>query len=99
MGCFIESNKNSIMESLPEIDILIGNKDKSNIVYLLNEYFKNKKKINDTYLIFDDVFENMVIDSYNEHTRAFVKVQDGCENFCSYCIIPKVRGKCRSKKL
>ena len=99
MGCFIESNKNSIMEDLPEIDILIGNKDKSNIVNLLNEYFENKKKINDTYLIFDDVFENMVIDSYNEHTRAFVKVQDGCENFCSYCIIPKVRGKCRSKKL
>jgi threonylcarbamoyladenosine tRNA methylthiotransferase MtaB len=48
---------------------------------------------------FDSNFEDMYIEKFNTRTRAFVKVQDGCENFCSYCIIPKVRGKCRSKKL
>lgn len=99
MGCFIEANKDAILENMPEIDIAIGNKDKSKIVSLLDEFFENKKKIDDTYAELDDTFEDMYIDDYNSRTRAFVKIQDGCENFCSYCIIPKVRGKCRSKRL
>ena len=97
MGCFIEYNKDKIEELMPEIDIIIGNKDKNKIVDLINEFFKNKKKINDLDNNFDDYFEDMFIDTFNTRTRAFVKIQDGCENFCSYCIIPKVRGKCRSK--
>ena len=97
MGCFIEYNKDKIEELMPEIDIIIGNKDKNKIVDLINDYFKNKKKINDLDNSFDDYFEDMFIDTFNTRTRAFVKIQDGCENFCSYCIIPKVRGKCRSK--
>lgn len=99
MGCFIESNKDKIMTDMEEIDIAIGNKDKSKIIDLIEKFFKNKTKIDDTYAYLDDNFEDMYIDSYNSRTRAFVKVQDGCENFCSYCIIPKVRGKCRSKKI
>ena len=99
MGCFIEANKSKILEEMPEIDIVLGNKDKSKIIDLINEYFKEKNKIDDTYEELDDVFEDMFIENYNTRTRAFVKVQDGCENFCSYCIIPRVRGKCRSKKL
>lgn len=99
MGCFIEANKDAILENMPEIDIAIGNKDKSKIVSLLDEFFENKKKIDDTYAELDDTFEDMYMDDYNSRTRAFVKIQDGCENFCSYCIIPKVRGKCRSKRL
>ena len=97
MGCFVEYNKDKIEELMPEIDIIIGNKDKNKIVDLINEFFKNKKKINDLDNNFDDYFEDMFIDTFNTRTRAFVKIQDGCENFCSYCIIPKVRGKCRSK--
>lgn len=97
MGCFIEYNKDKIEELMPEIDIIIGNKDKNKIVDLINEFFKNMKKINDLDNNFDDYFEDMFIDTFNTRTRAFVKIQDGCENFCSYCIIPKVRGKCRSK--
>ena len=97
MGCFIEYNKDKIEELMPEIDIIIGNTDKKNIVKLIKDFFKNKKKINDLKEDFDDYFEDMFIDSFNTRTRAFVKIQDGCENFCSYCIIPKVRGKCRSK--
>ena len=98
VGCFIEYNKDKIEELMPEIDIIIGNKDKNKIVDLINEFFKNKEKIKDLYDDFDSSFEDMYIDSFNTRTRAFVKIQDGCENFCSYCVIPRVRGKCRSKK-
>ena len=96
MGCFIESHKDDI---IPEIDVVIGNKDKSKIVELVEEYFKAHKKIN--HIISDDVtdFEDMEIKKFGDRTRAFIKIQDGCENFCTYCIIPHVRGKCRSKKL
>ena len=97
LGCFIEYNKKTIEELMPEIDIIIGNKDKSIIVDLIKDYMINHKKINDLKDNFDESFEDMFIDNYNTRTRAFVKIQDGCENFCSYCIIPKVRGKCRSK--
>ena len=99
MGCFIEYNKDKIEELMPEIDIIIGNKNKKEIVRLINDFFENKSKINVLEDGFDNKFEDMFIDTYNTRTRAFVKVQDGCENFCSYCIIPKVRGKCRSKDL
>lgn len=94
MGCFIQADKNNIIE---DVDIAIGNKDKSRVVELIDEYFKNKKKITVLHDDFDDNFEDMKISKYENRTRAFVKIQDGCENFCSYCIIPLVRGKCRSK--
>ena len=94
MGCFIQADKINIID---EIDIAVGNKDKSKIVELIEEYFKTKEKIIDLKDNFDDNFEDMFIEKYNNRTRAFVKIQDGCENFCSYCIIPFVRGKCRSK--
>ena len=99
LGCFVEANKDNIMSIIPEIDIAVGNKDKSKIVSLINKYILDKKKIDDTYLTLDKDFEDMYLDTFNTRTRALVKVQDGCENFCSYCIIPKVRGKCRSKSL
>ena len=92
MGCFIQKEK----EIMPEVDIAIGNKDKSKIIDLIEEYFSNKNKIN---VVSKDLntFEDMYLDKYLSRTRAFVKIQDGCENYCSYCIIPFVRGKCRSK--
>ena len=99
MGCFIEYNKNKIEELMPEIDIIIGNKEKKNIVKLIKEFFDKKEKLNTLINDFDNEFEDMFIDTFNTRTRAFVKIQDGCENFCSYCVIPKVRGKCRSKKM
>ncbi len=99
MGCFVEYEKDNISEILPEIDIVIGNKDKSIVVDLIKDFLESHNKINRLYDDFDSSFEDMYLDKYNTRTRAFVKVQDGCENFCSYCIIPKVRGKCRSKKL
>lgn len=94
MGCYIQKKE----ELIDEIDIAIGNKDKSKVVELIEQFFTNKNKL-DVVVEKDKLneFENMYLDKYLSRTRAFVKIQDGCENFCSYCIIPFVRGKCRSK--
>ena len=94
MGCFIASHMDYKEDGL---DIILANKDKSKIVELLDEYFKNKEQIIDLYDKRLSTFEDMYITSFPGRTRAFVKIQDGCDNFCSYCIIPFVRGKCRSK--
>ena len=99
LGCFVESQKDVILDEMPEIDIAMGTKEKSKILDLINEYRSTHNRINNTSIETDTVFDDMFIDEYNTRTRAFVKVQDGCENFCSYCIIPHVRGKCRSKDL
>ena len=96
MGCFIQANKNYEIEGL---DIVIGNKDKSKIVDLINEYFAKKEEIRKLYSEDLSAFEDMNINDFPGRTRAFVKIQDGCENYCSYCIIPYVRGKCRSKDM
>ena len=93
-GCSSQ-NKQSVYESL-DIDILIGNRDKSIIDKLIKEYIETEKKYVKFYNDRDLDFEDMLIDDYN-HTRAFIKIEDGCDNFCSYCIIPYVRGSVRSK--
>ncbi len=94
MGCFIAANPDISIDGL---DIIIGNKDKSKIVELLDEYFNNKEEMRLQYTGRLKEFEDMYISNFPGRTRAFVKIQDGCDNFCSYCIIPFVRGKCRSK--
>ena len=97
MGCFtqIRDNDNAIMDY---VDVVIGNTDKSKIVDLVEEYIKNKKKILNIKDVSNTSFDDMEMDVFNTRTRALVKIEDGCENFCSYCIIPYVRGKVRSKK-
>ena len=95
-GCTAE-NKRELLNEL-NIDILIGNKDKSKVVELIEEFISNKKK----YIKFYDSrikeFEDMLVEEFNDLTRAYVKIQDGCNNFCAYCIIPYVRGSIRSKE-
>ena len=95
MGCFIEANKDI---EIPGLDIIIGNKDKTKVPELIEEWFKNKETKRVIYEEELTKFEDMYINNFPGRTRAFVKIQDGCENFCSYCIIPFVRGKCRSKE-
>lgn len=94
MGCYVQASQKM---DIPEVDILLGNKDKSKIISYIEEFFENKKAISNVYKDLGTTFEDMYIDNFSSRTRAFVKIQDGCENFCSYCIIPYVRGKCRSK--
>ena len=95
MGCFIEANKDI---EIPGLDIIIGNKDKTKVPELIEEWFNNKETKRVIYEEELTKFEDMYINNFPGRTRAFVKIQDGCENFCSYCIIPFVRGKCRSKE-
>ena len=95
MGCMIEANKDYSNDG---VSIIIGNKDKKRVAELVEEYIKKNEKIKRLYPDFDNEFEDMFITNMEGRTRAFVKIQDGCENFCSYCIIPYTRGKCRSKK-
>ena len=95
MGCMVEAHKDYENE---RVNIIIGNKDKSRVVELVEEYIKTKENKKILYDNFDETFEDMFISSMNSHTRAYVKIQDGCENFCSYCIIPYTRGRQRSKK-
>lgn len=92
MGCFSQLNPDMI-----DADIVLGNKHKSKIIELINEYKKNKQKIIKVEDISDTNFEDMYINRFVEHTRAFVKIQDGCNAFCAYCAIPYARGNLRSK--
>ncbi len=96
MGCYSQVNSKEVSD-IDGVSIVIGNKDKSKIVDIVEEYIKNNKKINRIYDLNNIEFENMVLDKFENHTRAFVKIQDGCNNFCSYCIIPYTRGNIRSK--
>ncbi len=97
LGCFCQFRRNEITD-LINADIILGNKDKSKVLDYLKEYEKNKKQI----VIFDDMenvdFEDMEIKKFHHRHRAFIKIEDGCNNFCSYCIIPYVRGRVRSKE-
>lgn len=95
VGCFIEANPDFFD---PDIDIYLGNGKKSLLINLLDEYLVQRKPlrlINQEKEKFDDMF----LTNFKGRVRAFVKIQDGCEQFCSYCIIPYVRGKTLSKDL
>lgn len=93
-GCFVESNKDYNFDG---VDIIIGNYNKSKIVELTEKFIEERKQIIEKENIMRVPFEDMMIKSFPSRTRAYVKIQDGCENYCSYCVIPFVRGRCRSK--
>ena len=90
-GCMSQNRKDVDIDG---VNIVLGNKYKSDIATIIKEY--NGKKINKVENIDDISFENMKLNNFNK-TRAFIKIEDGCENFCSYCIIPYTRGNVRSK--
>ena len=92
MGCYSQVNAEDI-----DVDIVLGNRDKSKIVEIIEDYIKTKQKKKIIYDLTKVDFEKMEITNFDSHTRAFVKIQDGCNAFCSYCIIPYVRGRVRSK--
>ena len=97
-GCYVQTSEKEVLNDL-SVDIVIGNDRKHDLVRLLEEY--SLDSVNDTV---DDIndgkhdFEELFIDQTKEHTRAFIKVHDGCNQFCSYCIIPYARGRVRSRR-
>ena len=97
-GCYVQTSEKEVLNDL-SVDIVIGNDRKHDLVRLLEEY--SLDSVSDTV---DDIndgkhdFEELFIDQTKEHTRAFIKVQDGCNQFRSYCIIPYARGRVRSRR-
>jgi len=98
-GCYVQADPDGVKKD-ECVDIILGNNMKISIVEALNDYFGGSDKtsylvdINDKY----QEYESLKINQTGEHTRAYIKIQDGCNQFCSYCIIPYVRGRVRSRK-
>jgi len=87
-GCYAEAEKDNLQKRFPWVNLVVGNKEKSDIDHIIAGNGKNSKE------------RKVHIGSFNAHNRAFVKIEDGCNQFCSYCIIPYVRGKIiRSRSL
>lgn len=96
-GCTAENNREKLNEL--DIDIMIGNNEKSKVAELISNFIEHRTKFVKFYNTRNVPFEVMEIDEFSDMTRAYVKIQDGCNNFCAYCIIPYVRGNIRSKDI
>ena len=98
-GCAVQAEPH-IIKDLPEADIILGNKNNSSVVSAVEEFLKNKTFTN-MYIehATGDPLISTGISRFDGHTRAFLKIQDGCDRFCSYCLIPTARGRSRSKPL
>ncbi len=99
VGCYVQAAGDKLKEDL-SIDLLIGNNNKSRVVDIIEEYINDKNEK----LVLKDLstpcdYEDMSMTTITEHTRAFIKIQDGCNQFCTYCIIPYARGRIRSRNL
>ena len=98
-GCYVQTDEGKLDKD-EAVDLILGNNQKGNIVQVLEEYEqqhtkqKHVLKINQT-----KEYEELAIDHTAEHVRAYIKVQDGCNQFCTYCIIPYARGRVRSRKI
>lgn len=98
VGCYAQVAKQEL-NNMPEIDLVLGNNEKKDVVKYVEDYItENKKDIE-----IDDVMKSVEFSefgdiTFSEKTRAVVKIQDGCDRFCSYCIIPYARGRVRSRK-
>lgn len=96
VGCYVQTEKKPFDDG---IDIVVGNNRKKDIVQILERYFQEKgaglKEVEDIGCVKN--YENLALSRTGEHTRAYIKVQDGCNQFCSYCIIPFARGRVRSR--
>ncbi len=97
-GCYVQAQKN--MENIDDaIDIVLGNNRKQDLLFVLENYKKGSGQEKDLISLDKPVeYEELQLSSTGEHTRAYLKVQDGCNQFCSYCIIPYVRGRVRSRR-
>ena len=98
-GCYAQVAKEEL-EKISDIDIVLGNNEKKDIIKYVEKFYKDKQKAN---IISDIMMQKSITEfdsiAYTEKTRAVIKIQDGCDRFCSYCIIPYARGRVRSRKI
>ncbi len=96
VGCYVQASNKELLEMI-QVDLLIGNTDKGNMVQVIETYLESKIKPGvldlSQYKVYDDLWISMTQD----HARAHIKIQDGCDQFCAYCIIPYARGRIRSR--
>lgn len=100
VGCYAQVAKDEI-QKINEVDLILGINEKNNIVEIVEKYIQekeNNQKIEVTDVMHQNEFRDFGITTYTEKNRAVIKIQDGCDRFCSYCIIPYARGKVRSRK-
>lgn len=103
-GCYVQAQENS--DKIDEcIDIVIGNNKKQNLIEILEEYEQKRKEADGVFVQQEVIdinhtkeYEELYLTKTAEHTRAYIKVQDGCNQFCTYCIIPYMRGRVRSRR-
>lgn len=103
VGCYVQAAKEQLEEDTL-IDLVIGNNMKSQVVQIVEQYIQDNRHAEDRDAYVADIahsheYETMHIETVSEHTRAYIKIQDGCNQFCSYCIIPYARGRVRSRKM
>ena len=98
-GCYAQSAAGELKKDL-SVDLIIGNNKKGELVSILDQYFLKREKAGEHLIDIGGTreYEPLHIDRTAGHTRAFIKVQDGCNQFCSYCIIPYTRGRVRSRR-
>ena len=98
VGCYVQTGKDALLKD-PLVDICIGNNHKGELIKILDDFFENQRKKT---VIIDDLgipsdYERMTLETITDRVRTFVKIQDGCNQFCTYCAIPLARGRVRSR--
>lgn len=96
VGCYVQVGKKEL-EQIEEIDLILGNNEKNDIVEYAEKYEERQAIVSD--INNQKEYKDFGETTYTEKVRAFIKIQDGCNNFCSYCIIPFARGRVRSRKI
>lgn len=98
MGCYAQNDPDAIIK-IEDVNLVLGTKDKNKIFEEVQKISKHDKVVRVTNIMDELEFENLSVTSYTKNTRAFVKIQDGCNRYCSYCIIPYTRGRIRSRNI
>ena len=97
VGCYVQSDTQGARED-DAVDLIIGNNKKKDLVSILENYMNGVEEEAVIDINHTDEYEEMKLTGTQEHTRAYIKIQDGCNQFCSYCLIPYARGRVRSRK-
>ena len=102
VGCYAQVGKDELSKDT-NIDLIVGNNKKKDLIKILEEHMGEMESVEESIEVIDiaqdQEYEPLYVEQLKEHTRAYIKVQDGCNQFCSYCIIPYARGRVRSRKV